>query len=103
MPLDLKTSGTDLILKIYVQPRASKNQVAGLHGDALKIRLTAPPVDGEANKMCTQYLAKLFKLPKSAVQLVAGQTSRTKTFRLTPPADKRDSLKKHILSLGNPQ
>jgi uncharacterized protein len=101
MPLDLKISGNDLVLKIHVQPRASRNQVSGRHGDALKLRLTAPPVDGEANKMCIEHLARMFKLPKSAVHLVAGHTRRTKIVRLTPPPGKRESLEKQILSLAH--
>lgn len=64
---------------IYVQPRAAKNAVAGIHDQALKIRLTAPPVDGAANKMCLQFLAKQLKVPKSALQIESGHSSRRKT------------------------
>lgn len=67
-----------LILKIAVQPRASRNQVAGLKGDALKIKLTAPPVDGAANKACLQFLAKTLKVPKSTLVIQSGESSRTK-------------------------
>jgi len=69
-----------LLLAIYVQPRAAKNAVAGLHNGALKLRLTAPPVDGAANKMCLQFLAKRLNIPKSALQIESGHTSRTKTI-----------------------
>ena len=69
-----------LLIKVYVQPRAAKNAVAGLHGDALKLRLTAPPVDGAANKMCLQYLAKQLHLPTSTLQIKSGHTNRTKTI-----------------------
>lgn len=65
-------------LDLFVQPRASKNQVVGLQGDELKVRLTSPPVDGAANKLCVQYFSKLFKIPKSNIEIVAGETSRHK-------------------------
>ena len=67
-----------IAIRVFVQPRSSKNLVAGPHGDALKIKLTAPPVDGAANKMCVAFLAKQLGLPKSRFEITAGQTSRTK-------------------------
>jgi len=69
-----------LVIKVYVQPRAAKNTIAGLHGGALKLRLTAPPVDGAANKMCLQFLAKKLNIPKTALQIESGHSSRTKTI-----------------------
>ncbi len=71
-----KPEGT--VIKIFVQPRSSKNMIAGLHGDALKIKLTAPPVDNAANKMCIQYLAKKLGVSKSTLEIISGQTSRSK-------------------------
>ncbi|MZP29005.1 YggU family protein [Heliobacterium undosum] len=68
--------------KIRVQPRASKNEVCGLLDDALKVRLTAPPVDGEANAACLQFFAKTLGLSRSQVRLVAGETSRLKTLEV---------------------
>ncbi|PLX79523.1 MAG: YggU family protein [Desulfuromonas sp.] len=65
-------------LALFVQPRASKNRVVGLQGDELKVRLTSPPVDGAANKLCIQFFSKLFKTPKSSLEIVAGETSRHK-------------------------
>ena len=67
-----------LVLDLLIQPRASKNTISGIQGDALKIKLTAAPIDGAANKMCRDFLARLFKIPKSAVSIISGQTSRTK-------------------------
>ena len=78
MPV-IRESRLGILLKIFVQPRSSKNMIIGLHGDALKIKLTAPPVDGAANKMSIQYLAKIFKIPKSSLNIISGQTSRKKT------------------------
>ncbi len=74
-----------VVFAVFVQPKASRNQVAGLHGDALKIRLTAPPVEGAANKACTQFLAKTLGVPKSAVEIVSGHASRNKKILITPP------------------
>lgn len=68
--------------KVKVQPRASKNQLAGLLEDALKVRIASPPVDGEANQACIEFFAKLFGVPKSKVQIVSGQTGRNKLVRV---------------------
>ena len=68
-----------LLLRLHVQPRASANEPAGLQGDALKLRLTTPPVDGKANKAVIAYLAKFFHLPKSSLHIKSGQQSRSKT------------------------
>jgi uncharacterized protein len=75
-----------LVVKVAVVPRASRNQVAGLKEDALKIKLTAPPVEGAANKACLQFLAKTLGLPKSSLTIVAGESSRSKRIliRLDP-------------------
>jgi uncharacterized protein (TIGR00251 family) len=67
-----------LKFNIYLQPRSSQNQIVGLHGDTLKVKIKAPPVDGAANKMCVSVLAKALKVPKSAIEIVSGQASRTK-------------------------
>ena len=63
--------------------------MVGYHGDALKIKLTAPPVDGAANKMCIQYLAQCFDVPKKSLEIISGRTSRTKKILLR--TDKKTS------------
>jgi uncharacterized protein (TIGR00251 family) len=68
--------GTRLALR--VQPRASRNEVAGPHGDALKVRLAAPPVDGAANEALVRFLAEALELPRASVTLVGGLSSRSK-------------------------
>ena len=78
---------------------------AGIHGDALKIKLTAPPVEGAANKMCIKYLSKCLGIAKSSLTIVSGHTSRTKMVRLRYQNDgysegERKSLKMLIESLG---
>lgn len=72
-------------ITLYVQPKASKNQVIGPHGDALKVRIKAPPVDGAANRECVKFIAKIAGCAKSRVQVVKGQSSRTKQLHLHPP------------------
>jgi len=75
-------SSDSIILALHIQPRASKNEVCGVQDYALKIRLTSPPVDGAANKLCREFLAGLFKVPKSAVEIISGETSRHKRVRI---------------------
>ncbi|APG28602.1 YggU family protein [Syntrophotalea acetylenivorans] len=67
-----------VVISIYVQPRASKNEVVGLLGEELKLRLTSPPVEGAANKLCREFLAKLLGVAKGQVSLVSGEKSRHK-------------------------
>lgn len=69
-------------LAIQVQPRASRSEVVGPHGGALKIRLAAPPVDGAANEELVAFLAKVLKVPRSAVEIVSGMTGRKKRVRV---------------------
>ncbi len=71
-----------LTLTLHIQPGAKKTDVAGLHGDALKIRLAAPPVDGKANEALIKFLAERFKLPKNKVTLKSGHTSRRKVLEI---------------------
>lgn len=66
-----------------VHPRAKKNAITGEVGDALKVSLTAPPVDGKANEACIEFFANLLKVPRSSVSIAAGQTSRNKVIRVT--------------------
>ncbi|HJO62311.1 MAG TPA: DUF167 domain-containing protein [Desulfobacterales bacterium] len=97
-----------LTFKVFVQPRSSKNQILGLHGDALKIKLTAPPVNDAANRMCIQYLAKYLEVPRSSLTVISGHHSRTKQI-LYHCGDKGisekalDYLKQLIDSLINSQ
>ena len=74
-----------LILQIYLQPRASRDEMTGWHERGLKIRLKAPPVDGQANTHLIKFLARLFKVPISAVSLLRGETSRQKTLAIEKP------------------
>lgn len=67
---------------VRVHPRAKKNAIAGEVGDALKISLTAPPVEGRANDACIRFLAELLQVPRSSVTIAAGDTSRNKVIRV---------------------
>ncbi|MCB9528729.1 MAG: YggU family protein [Myxococcales bacterium] len=66
------------IVSVRVQPRARRSALAGVHGDALKVALQAPPVDGAANEALVKFLAGLCAVPPSSVRIVGGQTSRQK-------------------------
>jgi uncharacterized protein len=78
----LRVDGDDVILNLHIQPGAKKTEVVGLHGDALKIRLAAPPVDGKANEALLAFIAAKVGVGKTAVALVSGQTSRAKRVRI---------------------
>ena len=70
-------------LKIRLQPRASRDGIDGLHGDALKVRVTAPPVEGRANKAVKKLLAEKFGLSPSQIEIIAGERSREKLLRIS--------------------
>lgn len=71
-----------LVIQVYVQPKASKNAVQGLHAGALKLSTTVPPVDGKANVAVIILLAEFFNLPRAAVTLNSGVRNRNKSFRM---------------------
>jgi hypothetical protein len=77
--------GEDLLLTCHLQPRASRDEFAGLHGEALKIRLTAPPVEGRANAQLLAFLAEAFGVAKSRVSLESGELNRHKRVRIHQP------------------
>ena len=78
----VKESGDGVILRIQVQPRASRDEVVGPHGDALKIRITAPPVAGAANKHLLKFLAKKLQVARSQMSIASGATSRAKSIAI---------------------
>jgi uncharacterized protein (TIGR00251 family) len=80
--LTIREHPEGIVFKIFVQPRSAKNTIVGLHGEALKIKLTAAPVDNAANRMCIKFLAKSLGISKSQIQIIAGHTSRTKQVLL---------------------
>lgn len=70
-------------LAVRVHPGAKKNSVTGIHAEAVKIALTAPPVDGKANQSLIAFLADILRLPRARIAIVAGPASRAKTLRIT--------------------
>ncbi len=78
----IRNSPTGVSFAVKVHPRAKKNAITGKVGDALKVALTAPPVDGKANAACIEFFAKLLNVPRSSVTIAAGQTSRNKVIRV---------------------
>ena len=82
LPDWLQASGDAVIVTIHAQPSAKSAGVAGPHGDALKVRVSAPPVDGKANQALAEFLARSLGIPPSQVSLLSGDSSRRKRFRL---------------------
>ena len=68
--------------RVRVQPRAARNEVSGERAGAVKLRLTAPPVEGKANEECRRFLARLLGVPGGAVEIIAGESSRDKVIRI---------------------
>ena len=78
--------GEDLVLRCRVQPNARQDAFLGIHGERLKLSLSAPPVEGRANARAIEFLAKAFEVPKSRVQLVKGARGGDKVFVISTPA-----------------
>jgi uncharacterized protein (TIGR00251 family) len=76
----LRETKNGIEIHLHVQPGASKNEISGIHGSSLKLRIKAPPADGKANKECQIFLAKFLDVPTSDVILISGNSSREKKF-----------------------
>ncbi len=81
MPIITKTA-TGATFRVRVQPAASKNQIVGVQEDALKVRISAPPLQGKANKMLIQFLAKQLTIKRSQLEIISGHTTRSKTIHV---------------------
>ncbi len=81
--IPLQEAGSSVTFAVKVHPRAKKNAITGELGDALKLSLTSPPVEGRANEACIEFFARLLKVPRSSVTIAAGQTSRQKVVRVS--------------------
>lgn len=92
-----------LYLKLYIQPKASRDQLVGLHNGEIKVAITAPPVDGQANQHLIKVLAKLFKVPKSAIQIEKGELGRHKLVVITAPNQLPDLITQLLDSSMNPE
>ena len=82
MPLEIRDYKDGIQFSAIIQPRASSNKICGLQDKYLKIRLTSPPVDGAANKMCIKFLAKILTVSSSQIMIVSGQQGRKKIIRI---------------------
>jgi uncharacterized protein (TIGR00251 family) len=80
IPIEELSSGVTFAVKVH--PRAKKDALTGELGDALKVSLTVPPIDGRANEACIEFFAKLLKVPRSSVTIASGQTGRSKVIRV---------------------
>ena len=78
MSVWVRAAADGVVLSLHVQPGAKRTEIAGTHGESLKIRLAAPPVDGKANDCLVDYLAQKLNVPRRQVNLVAGHASRSK-------------------------
>ena len=81
--IPIKESGKGTTFAVKVHPRARKNAITGTIGDALKLAVTAPPVEGRANQAVIEFFADLFEIPRSSVTIASGETSRNKVVRIT--------------------
>lgn len=82
----IRWHGSLLTMDLQVQPGAARDEIVGAHGDRLKVRITAPPVDGRANHHLIAYLATSFGVPRSRVKLLRGTSGRAKTVQIDSPA-----------------
>jgi uncharacterized protein (TIGR00251 family) len=80
--ISLQESTGGVTFAIKVHPRAKKNAITGEMGDALKVSLTAPPIDGRANQACAEFLAKVLEVPRSSITIASGESSRNKVIRV---------------------
>ena len=94
----IKNSAAGVTLAVKVQPRARKNAITGVVGDAIKLALTAPPIEGRANEAVIEFFADLFEIPRASVTIASGATSRTKVLRIAGVTEKavQDRLAKVV-------
>lgn len=87
-----RREGGAVVLVVHAQPGAKRSEIAGLHGDALKIRLAAPPIEGRANEALLRFIAELFAVPLRNVELLRGAQSRHKMVKITGSTVAPESL-----------
>jgi len=81
--LELNEKDGAVTIRIKVQPRAPRTEIVGEHDGAIKLRVAAPPVDGKANEECRRFLAKLFEVSATSVEIISGDSSRDKVIRIS--------------------
>ncbi len=82
-----------MILKIHLHPGAKKNEIVGMHGDAIKIKIKAPPVEGKANEALIEFLSETLSIAKSKIEIIRGHTSRQKIVAIECSEETLKSLK----------
>ena len=97
--IPLKQTAQGLTFTVKVQPRARKNAITGTVGDALKLALTAPPVEGKANEAVISFFAKFFDIPRSSITIASGATSRLKIIRISGAS--RQTLERRLRESGD--
>jgi len=93
MPGFYEWLGADLLLRLKVQPKASKDEFCEVMDNSLKVRITAPPVEGKANRHIIKFLARQFKVSRSQIEQISGVTSREKRFKVSKPGHLPTALK----------
>ena len=78
----IEATPTGVTIKVYVSPRASSNKVVGIHNGAIKVALTAPPVEGAANRSLVDFLSRALDVPKTSVRIASGESSRNKVIKV---------------------
>jgi len=79
----IRETSKGVLLPVRLVPRAAKNEIQGVHGDALKIRLQAPPVEGKANQALIRFLSDTLNIPRSQISIASGETGRNKAVLIT--------------------
>ena len=90
--------GDYLVLNIRAVPRSANDSIQELMGDALKVRVQAPPVEGKANAYLIKFLSKHWKISRNSIEILSGETGRNKRLRINHPTDE---IRKELLSFGN--
>ena len=85
----------EIILKVYLQPKSSKNEIIGSYRDGIKVKITAPPIEGKANEALIRFLAKELGVSPSCIEIAKGQHSREKTLKIS--GNMNQGLMKKIL------
>jgi uncharacterized protein len=96
----VKGNSSGVTFTIKVQPRARKNAITGVVGDALKLALTAPPIEGRANEAVIRFFADLFEIPRASVTIASGATSRTKVLRIAGVS--KEAVQDRLRSIVSP-
>jgi len=87
--LELNEKDGAVTIRIKVQPRAPRTEIVGEHDGAIKLRVAAPPIDGKANEECRRFLAKLFEVSATSVEIISGDSSRDKVIRISSISARR--------------